>query len=209
MFLKICHFLHRGVGLFVIPLILISTVTGLFLIHRDSLSLYERPVQNSILLWLYGEPKTFEIDGEKVTEGYPPSWGKALAAFHDGRFRGRSFLLAVDILAISLFILSLTGPYLYLKKIQLRRGIPVFEKLDDLDYLQILDRFSRLKGKSMEIKDRIDELHKMVEHIFSHTKDREIALKAHELLFIEDHIRELDSKTHEIVEKMKDTANGK
>ncbi|OGW03184.1 MAG: hypothetical protein A3D20_01440 [Nitrospinae bacterium RIFCSPHIGHO2_02_FULL_39_82] len=203
MFLRICQILHRWTGLLIVPLILISTLTGFLILHRDGLSLYEKPVQNSIFLWLYGEPKTFEIDGEKVTEEYPPSWGKVLSSFHDGRFRGRSFILIVDILTISLIILSVTGPYLYIKKLQFKKGIPVSERLEDLDYLQILDRFSKLKGKSMEIKDRIDDLHKIVEHIFSHTKDKEIAMKEDELIFIEDHIKELDSKTHEIMEKMK------
>ncbi|MBI3584145.1 MAG: hypothetical protein HY096_09410 [Nitrospinae bacterium] len=204
MLLKISQILHRIIGLLIVPLILISTITGFFLLHRDGLSLYERKVQNSIFLWLYGEPKVIEIDGEKITEEYPPSWGKALSTFHDGRFRGVSFVLIADILVISLIILSLTGPYLYLKRLQFKkRGIPVSERLEDLDYLQILDRFNRLKNKSIEIKDRIDELHKIVEHIFSHTKDKEIDMKAEELLFIEEHIRELDNKTHEIMEKMK------
>lgn len=204
MFLKICQTLHRITGLLVIPLILISTVTGFFILHRDGLSLYEKPVQNSIFLWLYGEPKTFEIDGEKIVEDYPPSWGKVLSSFHDGRFRGRSFILIVDILVISLIILSLTGPYLYLKRLQFKkRVIPVSERLEDLDYLQILDRFGKLKGKSVEIKNRLDELHKIVEHIFSHTRDKDIAMKKDELIFIEDHIKELDNKTHEIMEKIK------
>lgn len=204
MFLRICQILHRWTGLLIVPLILISTATGFLIMHRDGLSLYEKPVQNSIFLWLYGEPKTFEIDGEKIAEEYPPSWGKALSAFHDGRFRGRSFILIVDILVISLIILSLTGPYLYLKRLQFKkRVIPVSERLEDLDYLQILDRFGKLKGKSVEIKDRIDELHKIVEHIFSHTRDKDIAMKKDELIFIEEHIKELDNKTHEIMEKMK------
>lgn len=204
MFLRICQILHRWTGLLIVPLILISTLTGFLIMHRDGLTLYEKPVQNSIFLWLYGEPKTFEIDGEKVTEEYPPSWGKVLSAFHDGRFKGKSFILIADVLVISLIILSLTGPYLYLKRLQFKkRVIPVSERLEDLDYLQILDRFGKLKGKSMEVKDRIDELHRMVEHIFSHTKDKDIAMKSEELLFIEEHIRELDSKTHEIIEKMK------
>ena len=43
----------------------------------------------------------------------------------------------------------------------------------------------------------------MVEHIFSHTKDKEIGMKKDELIFIEEHIKELDNKTHEIMEKMK------
>ncbi len=204
MFLRICQILHRWTGLFIVPLILISTLTGFLILHRDGLSLYEKPVQDSIFLWLYGEPKTFEIDGEKIAEEYPPSWGKALSAFHDGRFRGVSFVLIADILVISLIILSLTGPYLYLKRLQFKkRGIPVSERLEDLDYLQILDKFGKLKGKSVEIKDRLEELHKIVEHIFSHTKDKDIGMKAEELLFIEEHIRELDNKTHEIMEKMK------
>ena len=138
MFLRICQMLHRWTGLLIVPLILISTLTGFLILHRDGLSLYEKPVQNSIFLWLYGEPKTFEIDGEKIAEKYPPSWGKALSAFHDGRFRGRSFILIVDILVISLIILSLTGHYLYLKRLQFKkRVIPVSERLEDLDYLQI------------------------------------------------------------------------
>jgi len=204
MFLRICQILHRWTGLLIVPLILISTLTGFLILHRDGLSLYEKPVQNSIFLWLYGEPKTFEIDGEKIAEKYPPSWGKALSAFHDGRFRGRSFILIVDILVISLIILSLTGHYLYLKRLQFKkRVIPVSERLEDLDYLQILDRFGKLKGKSVEIKDRLDELHKIVEHIFSHTKDKEIAMNKDELIFIEEHIKELDNKTHEIMEKIK------
>ncbi len=204
MLLKICQTLHRITGLLVIPLILISTVTGFLILHRDGLSIYEKPVLNSIFLWLYGEPKTFEIDGEKIAEEYPPSWGKVLSSFHDGRFRGRSFILIVDILTISLIILSLTGPYLYLKRLQFKkRGIPVSERLEDLDYLQILDRFGKLKGKSVEIKDRLDELHKIVEHIFSHTRDKDIGMKKEELIFIEEHIKELDNKTHEIMEKMK------
>ena len=204
MFLRICQILHRWTGLLIVPLILISTLTGFLILHRDGLSLYEKPVQNSIFLWLYGEPKTFEIDGEKIVEEYPPSWGKALSAFHDGRFRGVSFVLIADILVISLIILSLTGPYLYLKKLQFKKkGIPVSERLEDLDYLQILDRFGKLKGKSVEIKDRIDELHKIVEHIFSHTRDKEIAMNKDELIFIEEHIKELDNKTHEIMDKIK------
>ncbi len=203
MFLKIFHILHRATGLLVIPLILVSVVTGFLLLHREALSLYEKPVQSSFFLWLYGEPKVIEIDGEKIAENYPPSWGKVLSSFHDGRFRGISFILIADVLVISLIILCLTGPYLYFKKIQLKRGIPISERLEDLDYLQILDRFSKLKGKSIEIKDRIDELHKMVEHIFTHTRDKEIALKAEELLSVEEHIKELDNKTHEIMEKIK------
>src|SRR3989304_2379669 len=107
-------------------------------------------------------------------------------------------LLIVDILVISLIILSLTGHYLYLKRLQFKkRVIPVSERLEDLDYLQILDRFGKLKGKSVEIKDRIDELHKIVEHIFSHTRNKD------ELIFIEEHIKELDNKTHEIMDKIK------
>jgi hypothetical protein len=204
MLLKISQILHRWTGLLIVPIILISTITGFFLLHRDGLSLYEKKVQNSVILWLYGEPKVIEIDGEKITEEYPPSWGKALSSFHDGRFRGRSFIIIADILIITLIILSITGPYLYLKKRQLKKkGIPVSERLEDLDYLQILDRFSKISGKSVEIRDRIDELHRMVEHIFSHTKDKEIDMKAEELIFIEEHIKELDSKTHEIIEKLK------
>jgi len=203
MFLRICQIFHRWTGLLIVPFILISTVTGFLILHRDGLSLYEKPVQNSIFLWLYGEPKVIVIDGESITEEYPPSWGKALSSFHDGRFRGRSFILIADILTISLIILSVTGPYLYRKRVQFKKGIPVSERLEDLDYLQILDRFGKLKGKSVEIKDRLDELHKIVEHIFSHTRDKDIAMKKDELIFIEDHIKELDNKTHEIMEKMK------
>ena len=206
MLLRICKTLHRVIGLSMIPLILISTVTGVLLLHREDLSLYERQVQNGSSLWLYGEPKVIDIDGEKITEEYPPSWGKALSAFHDGKFRGKSFILIADILAVSLIVLSLTGPYLYFKKVQFKKAIPVSERLDDLDYLQILERFTKLKGKSIEVKDRIDELHKMVEHMFSHTKDKEIAMKVKELLFMEEHIKELDNKTHEIMEKIKETA---
>lgn len=206
MLLRICKTLHRIIGLLIIPLIIISTVTGVLLLHRESLSLYERQVQNGIFLWLYGEPMVIDINGEKITEDYPPSWGKTLTAFHDGRFRGRSFILIADILVISLIVLCLTGPYLYFKRVQLKKGIPVSERLDDLDYLQILERFNKLKGKAVEIKDRIDELHKMVEHMFTHTKDRGITLKGEELLSIEGHISELDTKTHEIIEKMKEAS---
>lgn len=205
-FAKICQILHRVTGLLMLLFILISTLTGILLSHRERFSLYEKPVQNTIVLWLYGEPKVFYIGDEEIREDYPPSWERALTYFHGGRFRGRTIILMTDILAISLIILSLTGAYLYIKKAQLRRGIPVPERLEDLDYLQILDRFNKLKGKSIEIKDRINELHKMVEHMFTHTEDKGITIKGEELLSIEGHIRELDIKTHEIIEKMKEVS---
>ncbi len=118
MFLKISQKLHRILGLLMVFLILYITITGFFILHSKELVLYEVTVENPLMLWLYGKPKVYIIDGERIEEEYPPSWEKALVAIHGGKFFGKSFPLVLDVLALSIIIFSITGPYIWYKKVQ-------------------------------------------------------------------------------------------
>lgn len=122
MLLKICQILHRIVGLLMVPLILYITITGLLILHSKDLSLDNTPARNSIILWIYGKPRIFFIGGERIEEDYPPSLEKAFVSMHGGNFFGRSAPVVLDALGLSVITLSLTGPYLWYKRIQLSKG---------------------------------------------------------------------------------------
>lgn len=118
MLLKICQILHRVLGLLTALLILYITVTGFLILHSKDLSLNEAPAQNPLVLWLYGKPRVHIIEGERIEEDYPPSLEKTLVALHGGKFFGRSIPIVLDVLALSIIILSLTGPYLWYKRVR-------------------------------------------------------------------------------------------
>ncbi len=211
MLLRIIQKIHRVVGLFALIFIMFSAVTGYFLLHSQDpdYALSESHVENTWLLSLYGKPRTpkhdpFIDDNVPNLENISPTWEKWLTAIHRGEFFGVSIPLVQDFLVLTLILLSLTGPYLWIRG---RRG-KLFNKtrskdnMDQLDYIAIVDRFKALKGKEKDILRRLGELHDLVEHINSHVEKKKRIVEPMEIRAIEDHVRELDQKTHGIMNRI-------
>ncbi|GMT50148.1 MAG: hypothetical protein IEMM0008_1687 [bacterium] len=209
MLLRIIQRIHRVAGLLVLVLILFSAVTGYFLLHSQDYALSESHVENQWLLNLYGKPRTPKYD-PLIDDNVPSldnaslTWEKWLTAIHRGEFFGVSIPLVQDFLVLSLILLSLSGPYLWVRG---RRG-KLFNKkrpkdnMDQLDYIAIVDRFKALKSKEKDILRRLEELHGLVEHINSHVEKKERLVEPMEIRSIEDHVHELDKKTHEIMSRI-------
>ncbi len=209
MLLRFIQKTHRVIGLLALFFIIFSAITGYFLLHSQNYALSESHVENSWLISLYGKPRTpkhdpFIDDNVPNLENASLSWEKWLTAIHRGEFFGVSIPLVQDFLVLFLILLSLTGPYLWIRG---RRG-KLFNKtrqkdnVDQLDYIAIVDRFKALKGKEKDILRRLTELHDLIEHMNSHLEKKERIVEPDEITAIEDHVRELDQKTHEIMSRI-------
>ncbi|HEO64311.1 MAG TPA: hypothetical protein ENI73_00420 [Spirochaetes bacterium] len=209
MLLRFIQKIHRVVGLFAMIFIAFSAITGYFLLHSQDYALSESHVENQWLISLYGKPgkpkhDPFIDDNVPNLENTSPTWEKWLTTIHRGEFFGASIPLVQDFLVLFLILLSLTGPYLWIRG---RRGKLFNRKrpknnLDQLDYITIVDRFKVLKSKEKDILRRLTELHDQIEHMNSHLEQKERIVDPAEISAIEDHVHELDQKTHEIMSRI-------
>lgn len=206
MLVKIIQKIHRFIGLSAAILILISTITGFLLIHRKDLSLHEKKIHSGSLLWFYGKPKVHKIGDQVIEEDYPPTWEKWLTELHQGHFFGKPIPFLEDFLVFALILLSSSGYYLWFKVRQFRKQAVSGPSEDNLDYLAIIDSFKKLKGKESEIKERLTDLHGLYEHLYHHLGGKDKAVSPQELYEIEQHIKELDTKTRDIMKKIKRTS---
>lgn len=200
MIVKTIHLIHRITGLFLI-LIIISSIGGFFLLHDKQFSFLKDEVKSPVWLWLYGKPTQKEVMGEIVQEPYPPTWETYLLKIHSGQIFGINML--GDLLALSLIILSLTGPYIWMKHRQFKKGVSGDEQIENIDYLEMTDRFKKLIIKESDIKLRLEELHDKIEHLHHHAERKDKVINPKELYSIEQHINELDIKTHQIIKKLR------
>ncbi len=131
-FFSFMHRFHRVIGMVAIIPVIFLIVTGLLLEYREPLQLHDVYPENSVVLWLYGSEYQdleaiagqagLEEDeyGGYQDEGYrtePASYERVLTAFHAGKFRGKDTRFLLVISAFILLALSLTGPFIWLKRV--------------------------------------------------------------------------------------------
>lgn len=199
---KIIQRIHRFIGMLAVVLILISAITGFFLLHSQGLALDKKKIHPGFFLWLYGKPKIYRIGDQIITEDYPPTWEKWLTRLHKGQFFGKHIPLVEDFLVLALLLLSITGVYLWFKARQFSKRAISEPLADNLDYLAIMEKLNKLKGKESEIKDRLAELHRLTEHLHHHFQPKDKLITVGELHEIEQHVKELDTKTAGIMKKI-------
>ena len=107
---------HRRVGMVFLPLILILCVTGIVLNHNVSLGLHTTPVDSTWLKAYYNMPQE-----EEVSEwgGYPTdqlTWDRVMLDIHTGRIVGDVGVWLMDLAAIAMIILSVTGAYMWWRR---------------------------------------------------------------------------------------------
>ena len=202
--------IHRVVGLFSIMLIIFFTITGVLLSHREDLKLYDRTPSNGLLLWLYGYSGDVtsqeEIDG--VSDDFikaPPSLERVITAFHASRFFGRPVPLFLDTLSLSLFLLVVTGSYIWIKRaLILKRSKKAMDEVEEEIFLQGMEGLLRVKEKAKVVLQRAEELHNLSEHLLTHTRgDEEEKISEREMADIERDIKELDSRVHRLIKNIK------
>ncbi|HLF86242.1 MAG TPA: PepSY domain-containing protein [Nitrospiria bacterium] len=211
----IMHKIHRFIGLISIILIVFFTITGVILTHREGLTLYDRAPSNGLILWLYGYSGEVtsqeEIDG--VTDDFvkaPPSLERVITAFHASRFFGRPVPLFLDILSLSLFLLVVTGSYIWIKRaLILKRSKKAMNEVEEEVFLQGMEGLLRVKEKAKVVLLRAEELHNLSEHLPAHTReDKEEKISEREMADIERDIKELDSRVHRLIKNIKGLEKG-
>lgn len=202
--------IHRIIGLISIILIIFFTITGVLLNHREGLTLYDRTPSNGLLLWLYGH--SGDVTSEEENEGLigdfdkaPPSLERVITAFHASRFFGRPVPLLLDILSLSLFLLVVTGSYIWIKRaLLLKRSKKAMDEVDEEIFLQGMEGLLRVKEKAKVVLQRAEELHNLSEHLLAHTReDEEEKISEREMADIERDIKELDSRVHRLIKNIK------
>lgn len=143
-FSSFMHRFHRVIGMVAIIPVIFLIVTGLLLEFREPLELHDVYPENSVVLWLYGTDYYNDqyadhqgsegsagqagIQGEfanHLDEGYaiePASYERVLTAFHAGKFRGKDTRFLLVISAFTLLALSLTGPFIWLKRVFFKKS---------------------------------------------------------------------------------------
>ncbi len=192
--LKKVQRLHRVAGLFAIIVVVFLTLTGVLLNHRDDLTLYERYPDNAFIMWVYGGGGAGEAD-EFIEE--PPTWERVLTAFHAGRFLGMQGSLFLDIAAIILLILILTGPYIWIKRLILLRMSK--EAQDEEALIEKTEKLLMVKDIARGFLKRAARLHDLSEHVLEHIKASPEGQIARDLKEIENHLMELDTRMHGLI----------
>ncbi len=136
-FFSFMHRFHRVIGMVAIIPVIFLIVTGLLLEFREPLQLHDVYPENSVVLWLYGNDQINDqllndqqgieaiagqagLEDEYGSESYgtePASYERVLTAFHAGKFRGKDTRFLLVISAFTLLALSLTGPFIWLKRV--------------------------------------------------------------------------------------------
>lgn len=208
--LRLIQKIHRVVGLISIMLIIFFTITGVILNHREGLKLYDWTPSNGLLLWLYGYSGDVtsqeEIDG--VSDDFikpTPSLERVVTAFHASRFFGRPVPLLLDILSLSLFLLVVTGSYIWVKRaLILKRSKKAMDEVEEEIFLQGMEGLLRVKEKAKVVLQRAEELHNLSEHLLAHTReDEEEKISEREMADIARDLKELDSRVHRLIKNIK------
>lgn len=158
--ISITQKIHRVIGLIGVLFILMLTITGVMLNHSEDLELYESYPTNGLVLWLYGSGDKTSIDSREDWGGGPPSWEKVLTAFHGGKFFGLDGNIFLDFLAVIIFTITLTGPYLwYLKRrnslLYLQTGKSIGEEGELLDLLASIKDIQALHAKTTALRESL------------------------------------------------------
>ncbi|MEE9615166.1 MAG: PepSY domain-containing protein [Thermodesulfobacteriota bacterium] len=201
--LKSVQKLHRMAGLISVALVLVITVTGLLLNHREGLALYESYAEGSFVLWLYGGGEGGE-GGEFSDE--PPTWGRVLTAFHAGRFFGSEVSLFLDLMGAVLVALAFTGPYIWLKRRRMT-GASASEVGEDALEEVVLERSEQLrsvKEAATGLLERAATLHDISEHVLHHVEEAhgDGASIGRDASEIEGHLKELDASMHKLITRI-------
>lgn len=191
--LKKVQRLHRVAGLVSIIVVVFLTLTGVLLNHREALTLYERYPDNAFVMWLYGEG---EGAGEEFIDE-PPTWERVLTAFHAGRFLGMRGSVFLDITAVILLILILTGPYIWIKRWVLLRMTR--EELEEEALIEKTEKLLMVKDSARGFLKRAARLHDLSEHVLEHIKASPEGQIARDLKEIESHLIELDTRMHGLI----------
>jgi hypothetical protein len=193
--------IHRVAGLVSIVIVVFLAATGVLLAHSEGLTLYERYVESPFFLSLYGEGED-SPGGEDFIEG-PPSWERVLTALHSGRLLGVEGSIILDLSAVVLIVLCLTGPYIWIKKLialRINKGLP-----DEDALVEKTEQLMEVKSSARGFIERAGQLHDISEHVLEHIKgtatDAEGAARDAEE--IEGHLVELDSRMHGLIERIK------
>ncbi len=184
---------HKIVGLVSIIVVLFLVLTGLFLNHREELSLYDRYPANSIVLWLYGN------DDEYIEE--PPTWERVLTAFHGGRFFGRTFNLFVDTAGVILISLALTGSYIWLRRSALLKKKDR-EIIEEEALIEKSEQLMKVRSVAKGLHAKAGKLHDISEHVMEHIKGAYGKALERNMGEIEGHLRELDSSMHALLTRI-------
>lgn len=208
--LRLMQKIHRIIGLISIILIIFFTITGVILNHREGLTLYDRTPSNGFFLWLYGysEYVTSEEENEGLIGDFDkgsPSLERIITAFHASRFFGRPMPLFLDILSISLFLLVVTGSYIWIKRaLLLKRSKKAMDGVEEEIFLQGMEGLLMVKEKAKVVLQRAEELHNLSEHLLAHTReDKEEKISEREMADFERDIKELDSRVHRLIKNIK------
>jgi hypothetical protein len=198
--LKKIQRLHRVVGLVSIIVVFFLAATGVLLNHREELTLYDRYPENPLIMWLYGEGEGGEERaGEEFIEE-PPTWERVLTAFHAGRFLGMKGNLFVDIAAIILVILVLTGPYIWVRRLILLRMSKEIE--DEEALIEKTEKLLMVKDSARGFLKRAGQLHDISEHVLEHIKASPEGTVARDIEEIERHLVELDTRMHGLIKRI-------
>ncbi len=192
--------IHRVAGLVSIVIVVFLVATGVLLAHSEGLTLYERYVESPLILNLYGEG---EEGGEDFTQG-PPTWERVLTAFHSGRLLGVKGSILLDLSAVVLIILCLTGPYIWIKKLiafKISKGLPEEDAL-----VEKTEQLQEVKSSARGFIERAGRLHDISEHVLEHIKGTAAGGEgaARDAEEIEGHLMELDKRMHGLIERIKE-----
>ncbi len=102
---------HYRLGLIAIPLVALLAITGILLNHNAGLKLHKATIDSPALREWYGLPPATEGVQEVVT------WDRLLLDLHTGRFFGHLGPYVMDLAAILLLLLAVSGGYNWLKRI--------------------------------------------------------------------------------------------
>lgn len=182
-----------------IVVVLFLVATGVLLAHSEALTLYERYVESPLVLNLYGEGESEEA--EDFTQG-PPSWERVLTTLHSGKLFGMEGSVLLDLSAVILIVLCLTGPYIWLKKLIVLRANKRYSKEDAL--VEKTEQLEEVKLSARGFIERAGRLHDISEHVLEHIKSTAAGGEgaARDAREIEGHLVELDKRMHGLIERI-------
>jgi uncharacterized iron-regulated membrane protein len=106
---------HRRVGIIAVFFVIVLCITGILLNHNAQLGLHKNAITSTWILELYQMDAAPESDF-----AYPEilTTDQLVLDIHTGRILGKLGPLLMDVVAIMLLILSLSGCYMWLKRTQ-------------------------------------------------------------------------------------------
>ncbi len=181
--------LHRAAGVASIIVILFVTITGLLLNHREGLALHDKYAENSAIQTISGTAVAGGQGEVADDEAEPPTWERVLTVLHSGRFFGANTNVILDLTALAILLLSLSGLYMWVVR---RNSGRIGAIKAEASFMKTTDRMVEISRSTGGLKNVSGRLQHISKHMHRHIEESGDVFETNEFNEIKDHFKELD-----------------